>query len=280
MSENGAVEGELLTPGGNTMLATELKAQRELALMAPRDESQIIEKAMKALATFPDFARKAYYVLPRGGKQIEGLSVKASRELIRQWKNAAVASRVVENNHDEVIVEGLAIDFETNVIFRRTIVVKKTYIPAESKTKIPVPKRQDNLTNDIQGGCSKAERNAALSMLPEYFKDAYFKAAKEVVGKKEKEKHKTPVERRAAMVKGFEVFKVAPESVEAYIAEHLPEASEEELLGHMRGVWNGINEGESKAAEVFGSYTKKDEKAKPSGPVSGAAIGNAKESDL
>lgn len=279
MTEQNAVPSEIVD--GSRQLAAEIRTQRELALSRPRNELAIFEAAIKELEIAPEFAEDAYYSIPysveRGSEEktlIEGLSVKSSRAVGRRWGNCATASRIISEDGDAVTVEGIFADFESNAFFRRTIRVPKTYIP--SKTKIPVPLRSDRLNLAIQAGMSKAERNAALSALPEWFKERYFAKAKAIAGSKGK-KEKTVSERVALMVADFSKLRVDKERVEAYITAKfgtVTDANADEVLGTMRGIFNAIKDGQIKADEAFPGPEKP---TAGSGPVSGGMLSGAGE---
>lgn len=268
-----AVEGQVVD--GSRQLATEIKAQRELAISNPRNELAIFDKAIKELEIAPEFAEEAYYSIPykdneaEGGKTfVEGLSVKASRAVDRYWSNCATASRIVSEDGDAVTVEGIFADFETNVFFRRTVRVPKNYIPR--KTGIPTPLRADRLNMAIQAGMSKAERNASLSGKPEWLKERYFAKAKQIAGQKGKKEGKTDAQRVQAMIEGFAKLGVEKARIEAYMADKFAkDANIDDTLGTMRGVFNAIKDGQVKADDVFTPL-----------PASKAGVGAVSGSDL
>lgn len=165
---------------GTPQLAIEIRAQRELALSNPRDMKKALASCLAELEIAPEFAEDAYYSIPYGQGEnqqiVEGLSVKMSRAAARVWGNCAVGSRIIREDDMVAEAEGVFVDIETNTFFRRPVRVAKTYVPRG--TSIPKPLNGTHLTNAIQAGLSKAERNATLSALPEWFKDRLFAAAK------------------------------------------------------------------------------------------------------
>lgn len=275
---------EVLTPqivDGSRQLAVEIKAQRELALSNPRNEQKVLAACLAELQIAPEFAEEAFYSIPYNkGKEnetlVEGLSVKASRAVVRRWGNCAVASRIGNETDDTIECEGVFSDFETNVFLRRIVQVSKTYI--ESSTKIKRPLGGVHLTNAIQAGLSKAERNAALSGLPEYFKERIFEAAKKIAGSKDKAT-KTVEERFATLFAQFEKLGADKKTVEFFIAAKYPAGTDPDMiLGGMRGIFNAIKAKETTVADVFG-LTKT---SGPSGPVGAADLtkGKAKDGEL
>lgn len=252
------MEDQGLTPqlvNGSRQLAVEIKTQRELALSNPRDEAKVLAACLAELTIAPEFAEEAFYSIPYNkGKEnetlVEGLSVKASRAVARRWMNCAVASRIATETDETIECEGVFADFETNVFLRRIVQVSKTYI--ESSTKIKRPLAGVHLTNAIQAGLSKAERNATLSGLPEYFKERIFAGAKKIAGAKDKAT-KTVEERFAALFSQFEKLGADKKTVEFYIAAKYPAGTDpDEILGAMRGIFNALKAKETTIADVFG----------------------------
>jgi len=256
---------------GSRQLSAELRSQRELALSQPRDVKTVYQNALTELELSPEFAEDAFYSIPfkTGGEDdeksmVEGLSVKAARAITRVWGNCALGSRLIDEDGDAVTVEGIFVDFETNVYFRKVQRVPKTYVP--KKTKIPTPLRSDRLNMAIQAGMGKAERNAALAGLPEPLKERYFQLAKKIAGQKGKAEGKSVAERMAALFTAFAKFNVDKARVEAYIKVKFPEGTDpDEIMGTMRGVFNAIKDGQAKADEVFADTAPKP--AAGSGPV-------------
>lgn len=271
-------EAEAITPqvvDGSRQLAIEIKSQRELALANPRDERKVLAACLAELEMAPEYAEDAYYSIPYNeGKEnetlVEGLSVKASRAVVRRWGNCATAARVGAETDEFVDLEGIFADFETNVFMRRTVRVKKTYLARGSK--LPVPLNGTMLQNAIQAGLSKAERNAALSGLPEYLKDKLFLQAKLIAGRKDKGT-KTEAERLDACYKGFAKFGVTPERVAAYVAEKLAGKSTDEIIGTMKGVFNALKEKHTTAEETF--PTTKPEASGAKGAIKASDIPGA-----
>ncbi len=254
--EAGAVKAEIVD--GSRQLSAELRSQRELALSQPRDVKRVFGNALQELELAPEFAEDAYYSIPfkSGGEQtlVEGLSVKAARAIVRLWGNCALGSRLIDEDAEAITVEGIFVDFETNVYFRKVQRVPRTYIP--KGTGIPTPLKSDRLNMAIQAGMGKAERNAALAGLPEPLKERYFMLAKKIAGQKGKDT-KTVAERMDALFTAFAKLNVDKAKLEAYIKAKFPEGTDpDDLMGTMRGVFNAIKDGHAKADEIFASDSK------------------------
>ena len=253
---NETMTSELVN--GSRQLAIEIKSQRELALSNPRNEAKVLAACLAELQVAPEFAENAFYAIPykrrdsESGESVEemveGLSVVSSRAVARRWGNCAVASRIANETDETVELEGVFADFETNTFIRRTVQVKKTFIPRG--TAIPKPLAGTHLTNAIQAGLSKAERNATLASLPEYFKERIFAAAKQIAGSKDKGK-KTDAERLDACYAGFGKFGVEPARVLAYVQANLKGKTTDEVIGTMIGVFNALKDKQTTVEDAF-----------------------------
>lgn len=253
-------EGEIVAAGMN-QLATEMQTQRNLALAQPRDEKKVLQAAMAELAMVPEFAKKSYYVIPyRDGDRVvnvEGPSVKASRGLQRRWGNCATASRITADEGDRFQVEGIFIDYETNVVFRRTVSVSKFYIAKSTKLKTPL--RDDRMTLALQAGMSKAERNATLAGLPVYLVEAYFKEAKRIAaggitaaGGQGPSPAAALEKQYDALYRDFAKAGVVKERVAEYIKVKMGDKDPEDVIGTMLGILNAIEDNQISIDDVFG----------------------------
>jgi len=246
---------------GSRQLAIEIKSQRELALAHPRDEKKVLEGCLLELEAMPEFAKDSFYSIPYNqGKEnetkVEGLSVKMSRAAIRRWGNCAAGARYVDETADYIDCEGVFVDFETNVFFRSPLRVSKTYVPRGSKSRIPVPLVGVALTNAMQAGLSKAERNACLKGLPEYLKSIVFKEAKKLAGSAGKKEGKTIAQRFVVVYKAYEKYKVTKEMLDAYVERTygaVGEDNADEVLGDLTGIKNALRDKHTTVEEAFPS---------------------------
>ena len=244
---------------GLRALSAEMRSQRALALEKPRSEKKVIEAALEELRAFPEFAKAAYYSIPYKDpetgekKPVEGPSVKASRAMMRRWGNCATASRIMDETDDRYQVEGLFVDFETNTIFRRTVSVSKSYIPKSTRTKTPL--RDDRLTMALQSGMSKGERNATLAGLPVAFVETYVAEAKRIAASGKvagSKKVQTVAERYTWLRESFLKYGVKAETLMEHVDEHVGDnASDEQRIAYMIGLYNSVRDGQVKLDEVF-----------------------------
>ena len=258
--EPGAVDAQIVQGAATQIL--EMRSQQDFAIAHPRDEVAVLKRAMAELEIAPEFAQTAFYVIPFENKRtgeknnVEGPSIKAAMALQRHWRNSASGTRVVSEDDDRLVVEGVFIDRETNTVVQRQKVVPKFLI--DWKTKLPKPLNAQRLAMAIDAGMSKSVRNAILGGLPVWLVDRYFQAAKTLaaknVGKKSKTDKDAPIDERYAwLYNQLKKKGVTQKQVETYIKENMDaNLSKDEILGQMIGIYNAIKDGQTNINEVVG----------------------------
>lgn len=246
-----------LVEQGARLMQVENETQRMIAIQRPRDEAKVFDEAMAELERFPKFAKKAFYSIPyandKGGTtMVEGPSIKAANTLARRWGNNANGWRVLEELVDRIIVEGVFLDYETNVRTLRPVSVSRFIKRKSGKIE---RLKTDRLNIAIQAGGSKAVRNAILNGLPEPLVDTYKDRAKAIASDStpKGEKKKLASQQIESIVRLFVSKKKIPQGlVDAYIERHSVEyQTDASLLSHLTGLWNAIEDGEVDAKTVF-----------------------------
>jgi hypothetical protein len=138
------------------------------------------EAKAKELACYNErIAQSTYYKLPRGGKNIEGPSIRLAEILAVAWKNLYFGSRTKEEADQYIVAEGYCYDLENNIGVVRE--VRRRITDKEGKR---FNEDMVNLTANAAGAI--AMRNAILAIIPRAFADDIFAKAKEVALGKEK----------------------------------------------------------------------------------------------
>lgn len=248
---------------GLRIVKIENETQQVMAVQRPRNEAEVFEKAVQELSLAPDFAKRSFYSIPykkkEGGTQlVEGPSIKAAMSLARRWGNNSNGARVVDEMDDRIIVEGVFLDYETNMRTLRQVSVPRVFKDRATNTYKKLPEDRMNLA--IQAGMSKAVRNAILASLPSSLVDLYFSEAKKVAaGLTGKNAKAEPVKDRIDKAVAAFVKKGATRgAVESYI-NGLSFETAEEVLTHLLGLYNAVNDGVQTIQDIFGG----EEPAKP-----------------
>lgn len=258
--------GEQLVAQGAKLMRMENDSMAAVAVQRPRDESEVIKKAIRELDIAPENAKAAYYSIPYKERQVdgsykvvkvEGPSIKAAMSLARRWGNCTVASRLMNEDESGWDLEGVFVDFETNFRVSRPFRVSKVAKKRGGGTYRLDPQRE---LMALQAGASKAIRNATLAGLPDYLVSAYNNRAREIVGGKLDQKA-TP-ETVAAVMRTFSKIDVTQEQLERYTKLSVDLWTGNEIAD-LRGLWNAIQDGQVTAEEAFAVAAEVDPIAKP-----------------
>lgn len=218
----------------------EIDIQIATAKRFPRVITDFKRTAM-ALATLDeDTAATMYYRLPRGGKQIEGPSVRLAEVVMHSWGNMRAEARIVSIDESFITVVGTAFDMERNVASRHE--VKRRITDSRGKRY-----NDDMIQNTGNAASSIALREAVFKIVPRsLFKDV-FEAAKETsLGKA-----KTMSQRREAAFGWFEKAGVSRERILARLdRKGMDDVTVDDLLT-LTGWRTSIKDGDLQLDEAF-----------------------------
>lgn len=119
-------DGKMITLDGSVALAalnrSEIDMQISTAKQYPRSLTNVHRQAMELATLDEETAATMFYVLPRGGKKLEGPSVRLAEVIGSCWGNLRYASRVVaidppkrKGEPQFVTAQGMCHDLEKNV---------------------------------------------------------------------------------------------------------------------------------------------------------------------
>jgi hypothetical protein len=169
------IEAELI-PASVALTAADKAAidvQVTTAKQYPRDIRKALDEAMVLATMDEDTAASMFYVLPRGGKKIEGPSARFAEVLAYVWGNDRAEARVVATDDNFVTAQGTFMDLEKNYAVR-----------FEVKRRITNSKgvRYDDDMIMVTGNAaaSIAFRNAVLKGIPAALSKRIYEQAKAV----------------------------------------------------------------------------------------------------
>lgn len=243
--------------GGSAIIKAENETQSLIAIQRPRDEEKALAGALKELKISPEYAKKAFYVIPfkrndGESENIEGPSIKAALALLRRWGNCAAAARVVEEEDSHAIVEGRFLDHETNVAISRQLKVSRYY--KSKKTQQMIKMDEGRFAMAINAAGSKVLRNSILGGLPAFYVDSYYEKAKELASNPGKGKKE---ERIGKMIDRFEALGIPLAILEGHLAHPIGSTSDEEI-SNLIGIYNALKDGQATPQEAFGMFGLKE----------------------
>lgn len=231
----------------------EIDKQIATAKTYPRNIRKSIDN-IRALATLnQNVAEKCFYVLPRGGKKIEGASVRLAEIVGNNWGNLRIAARIVKNDGKKITAQGICHDLESNVAYSVEVDRKIT-------DKYGKVYNEDMQIMTGNAACAIALRNAVFKCVPVSLLDELMPEIKEV-----------------AIGKGLDMETKRNNAITSYSKLGVQEADLLKLLDltsiaeitnddlfTLRGLHTAIKEGTTTVEQTFGKLDEIDQKERES----------------
>lgn len=256
--ENKSAGAELVEKG-LAVIKMENDSLMQMAIQRPRDEMTIFKKAKDELEMYPEFASTMWYSISYKNhvkgcrdrkncgcpkKPVEGPSIKAAMSLSRRWGNCSSTGRILNETDDQIIIEGVFIDYESSTRNARPIIIKKGYWDRYKKEFV----RVDIDEKLLQSSVSKAIRNAIIASLPKPLVDSYIKEAKRIAAKPKS--GESPISKLESIKERFIDLGVTAEQYSDYI-NGLTVSDDKSLIEHLIGLGTAIVEGRQKIEDIF-----------------------------
>lgn len=152
----------------------------------PRDMERAVKQTTALVTSTPEFAGLCVYAIPRGGKIIEGPSVRFAECLAHSWGNLTVGARVAEEQAQHVVAQGVAHDLESNT--RYSFEVKRRITDKDGNRY-----NADMIGTTGNAACAIALRNAILRVVPRALWGPIYDQTRRIIGGKAKPKNTTEV---------------------------------------------------------------------------------------
>ena len=211
----------------------------------PRD-IQKVKQSMLSFATLDmETAEACFYSLPRGGKTIQGPSVRLAEIAVSCYGNLRAGSRitsvVASGDAPHVVVQAVAMDLEKNI----SISIEKRRRITKKKFKDAIEEDDINLAANA---CSAiCFRDAVFKVIPLALIKPIFEAAKKVaVGDA-----KTLSDRRIRCMETFAKMGLKQDRVLAKVDCRSIEQVTLEHLETLMGLYNAVKDGELNIDEAF-----------------------------
>jgi len=236
----------------HAMARADIDQQIATAHAYPRSIQKFIGEASDMATVNEEIAAGCIYALPRDGKTIEGPSARLAEIAAYAWGNCRVGARVIGEDQEFVIAEGVFHDLQKNVAIRFEV---KRRITDRNGRKF----KPDMVAVTGNAAASIALRNAVFKGIPKaYWNEAYNAARKVVVGDS-----KTLANRRADAIAYLQKFG----ATEAQVLAKLGRTGVQDITGEdlvtLRGLVTALKDGDTTVEETFGESPG----GKPTRPV-------------
>lgn len=137
----------------------EIDTQIATAKAFPRSVTQFIQKAQSLATINEEIAASCTYSLPRGGKNIDGPSIRLAEIVVASYGNIRAGAMIIANDGKTITARGTCHDLENNVAAQ--VEVKRRITGKDGKTF-----NEDMQTIVGNAACSIAYRNAVYKVIP------------------------------------------------------------------------------------------------------------------
>lgn len=222
------------------MVLAEIESQIATAKMYPRDIKVFKSKLMSMANLDQETAEGCYYALPRGGKAIDGPSVRLAEIALSCYGNCVAEADVLNEDDKFIYAQGQCRDLENNVSVRVKVRRRITY------------KNGDRFNDDMiavtaNAACAIALRNAIFKIVPgAYLKPVFDKCKKTAVGEV-----KSLANKRTEVIKRLMRFGVTEERILKVISRKSVDEVTFDDVAILIGLGTAIKDGDTTVEEAF-----------------------------
>jgi len=237
---------EVIEPSAvESIQRAEIDVQIATAKRYPRQLWQVKSSMMSFATLDRETAEACFYSLPRGGKNIQGASVRLAEIAVSCYGNLRAGSRIISTvttgDNPHVVIQAVAHDLERNVAV--TMEKRRRITKKRSKDAID----EDDINLAANAGSAIAFRDAVFKVVPMALIKPVLEAAKKVaIGDA-----KTLADRRAKMVDAFAKMGVQKDRIITTLEKKSIEDIDLSDLETLMGLFNAIKEGQTTIEDAF-----------------------------
>jgi hypothetical protein len=241
-------------PALSLITKAEIDVQVSTAKAFPRSIKMFLDRAMSMATISENVAESCNYALPRGGKSLEGPTVRLAEIVCSSYGNIRAGARVIANDGKTITAQGICHDLETN--YCATVEVKRSILQNEYKkdatgksvrTGNMIPMNEDMQVVTGNAACAIAYRNAVFKVVPSALvSDVYEQTKKVARGTAET----LPAKRKKA-VDYLHSLKVTDKQICEVLEIKKVEDIDLDKLDILRGMVTLIKNGESTVRDLF-----------------------------
>lgn len=218
----------------------EIDIQVSTAKAFPRSLKMFIDRATSMATISEEVAASCNYALPRGGKSLEGPTVRLAEIVCSSYGNIRAGARVIANDGKTITAQGFCHDLETN--YSVTVEVKRKITDKNGRTY-----NEDMQVVTGNAGCAVAYRNAVFKVVPSALVNDVYEKAKEVA----RGTAETLPKRRTKAIDYLHGLKVSDKQICEVLEIKKIEDIDLDKLDILRGMCTLIKNGESTTKELF-----------------------------
>jgi hypothetical protein len=218
----------------------ECDLQIQTAHQFPRDIQRFKENAMSMATADVTTASDMFYALPRGGKSIEGPSVRLAEVVASTYGNLRVQSMITAMDDKFVTARGMCHDLENNLAVM--VDVRRRITDRNGRRY-----NDDMIVTTSNAACAVAFREAVFKVVPRHFTNSFYEEARHVaIGDV-----RSLANKRAAMIAYFQKMGISP----AQLCAVVNVVDEDEIglteLATLKGIATALKDGEASIDDMF-----------------------------
>lgn len=233
-----------------------IQAAYVMALQKPRSELDARNNILRACKR-TEFAGKAEYSKPIGGKKVTGPSIRFAELALREWGNMLSEVQTLFEDEETKRVRVSVLDLETNAQFSRDIQLKKTIERKSKKGRDDdvIGERKNTYGDTVyilratdeemyvkeSAWVSRVLRNEGLRIIPTDIIEEGMQQSRATLSEKV---YQDPDGEKKKLVDAFSSIGVRPKDLERYINHSLDTVSPAELI-NLRTMYQSIRDGET-----------------------------------
>lgn len=242
--ENEILQPEIISGNEESALSiitkSEIDVQISTAKAYPRSITKFIKKATSMATVSESVAESCAYALPRGGKTLEGPSVRLAEIVVSSYGNVRAGARVIHKDSKIVRAQGICHDLETNTSV--TVEVERRITDKNGKTF-----SDDMIVVTGNAACAIAFRNAVFKVIPAALIQDVYEEVKNV----SKGTIETLPTRRDKALKYFHGLGVKDEQICEVLQIKDVHDIDLDQLGILRGMGTALKNNETTIEELF-----------------------------
>lgn len=205
-----------------------------------RGLKNILNEALTMATIDEETAASCFYKLPRGGKPIEGPSIRLAEIIASAWGNMNCGARIIADEGSFLVAQGVAHDLEKNV--RVSTEVRRRITSKDGKRY-----SEDMVAVTANAACSIALRNAIFDVIPRsYINNIYGQCKQIAIGDAS-----TLTERRSAALDYLHKMGLTDDRIYAALGKASADDIDLADLETIRGYITAIKTGEITVDTAF-----------------------------
>jgi hypothetical protein len=235
-----------VAPAGQKVAESKAVAQIQACMIMakrdPRNENQAYIDIIEACKRHT-LADQAVYAFPRGGKLVNGPTIRLAEVLAQKYGNVHIEITILKQDADQTEAVATAIDMQSNYVVSQGFIVPHVRSTKETKKKLTDERDIRELVQNIG---SRVLRGCILRVIPGDITEAALAQCK-----KTQESSDVPVKEQIRnMVKAFDELGIKVEHLEKRLGHNLDATISAEIVT-LKGIYKSIKDGMADREDFF-----------------------------